>query len=75
MHSGDPHGALLHPRRPHQSTLRDTGPKRRYAVCWPRVMQVGLIADADIPIQTSTSIQSLIGCPGRRRFGVMLRAP
>ncbi len=25
-----------------------TGPKRRYAACWPRVMQVGLIADAEI---------------------------
>jgi hypothetical protein len=27
-----------------------TGPKRRYAACWPRVMQVGLIADAEIRI-------------------------
>jgi hypothetical protein len=41
---------------PGHSTVRSaveftyTGPKRRYAASWPRVMQVGLIADAEIRI-------------------------
>jgi hypothetical protein len=45
------------------------------ASCWPRVMQVGLIADAEIrDSRHVSSSQSLGGSAGCRRFGVVLRA-